>query len=366
MTGPVGVGVVGAGMISTQYLPNLVAAGDVEVRMLADLDRDRAASRAAEYGIPASGTVGELLARDDIEIVVNLTIPAAHVEVGLEAVAAGKHVFSEKPFALDRAGAEQLRAAAASAGVRVACAPDTILGAGLQTARRLIESGAIGDPLTGLSLFQVAGPESWHPNPDFLYARGGGPLLDMGPYYLTWLVELLGPVTRVVARGSTSHAERVVGSGPRAGTRFPVEVPTHVGGLLDFAGGASAQVVFSFQSALPRSGVLEVTGTEGALALPDPNGFDGASTLWRAGSDTAETVPATGSVLSRGHGVVELARALRAGRPERASGDLALHVLDVMLALEESAGHGDPVAISSTVAPTPVLPEGWDPLACTL
>ena len=366
MTGPVGVGVIGAGVISTQYLPNLRDAADVEVRMLADLDLDRAAARADEYGVPASGGVDELLARDDIEIVVNLTIPAAHASVGIQALEAGKHVFAEKPFALDLASATELRDAARRTGRRVASAPDTILGAGLQTARRLIASGAIGDPLTGLGMFQVSGPESWHPSPEFLYARGGGPLFDMGPYYLSWLVELLGPVTRVVGRGSTSHAERVIGSGPKAGQRFPVEVPTHVAGLLDFAGGASAQVVFSFQSALARSGVLELTGTEGALVLPDPNNFTGDATLWRAGSADGETITPQGSLLSRGHGVVDLARAIRDDRPERASGDLAFHVLEVMLALQASAEHGDAVAIASTVTPSAPLPDGWDPLARTL
>lgn len=366
MSGPVGVGVIGAGVISTQYIPNLMAAADVDVRMVADLDVNRAAARAAEYGVPSSGSVEELLARDDIEIVVNLTIPAAHVPVGIAAVEAGKHVFSEKPLGLDPASGRELLAAGARAGRRVACAPDTILGAGLQSARRLIEAGAIGDPLTGLTLFQVAGPEAWHPNPDFLYARGGGPLFDMGPYYLTWLTQVFGPVTRVVARGSRSHAEREIGSGPRAGERFPVEVPTHVAGLLDFASGASADVIFSFQSALPRSGVIEITGDVGAIALPDPNAFDGASTLWRAGADEAEVIAESGSTLTRGHGVVELARALREGRPERVSGELAFHVLEIMSALETSAGHGEAVALQSTMTPSPVLPADWDPLARTL
>lgn len=366
MSGPVGVGVIGAGVISTQYLANLRDAADVDVRMIADLDLDRAAARAEEFGVPASGAVDELIARDDIEIVVNLTIPAAHAAVGIQALESGKHVFSEKPFALDLASAAELRAAARGAALRVACAPDTILGAGLQTARRLVASGAIGVPLTALAMFQVSGPESWHPSPEFLYARGGGPLFDMGPYYLAWLVELVGPVTRVVARGSRSHAERVIGSGPRAGTRFPVEVPTHIAGLLEFPDGASAQVVFSFQSALARSGVLELTGTDGALVLPDPNTFDGSGTLWRAGSADGETIVPQGSLLSRGHGVIDLARAIREGRPERASGDLAFHVLEVMLALHASAEHGDAVEIASTVAPSAPLPDDWDPLARTL
>lgn len=369
-SGPVGVGVIGAGVISQQYLENLTRAADVSVVMVADLDTDRAAARAAEYGVPASGTVAELLARDDIEIVVNLTIPAAHVPVALDALAAGKHVWSEKPFALDLASGRALLDEAHRSGLRVACAPDTVLGAGIQTGRRLIEAGVIGEPLTALTLFQVSGPEAWHPSPEFLYARGGGPLFDMGPYYLSTLVQLLGPAARVVARGSQARASRVIGSGPRAGTAFPVEVPTHVAALIDFENGTTAQSTFSFQSSRPRVGVVEIAGTEGTLSLPDPNMFDGDLRIWRDGmfeESDAEVVPATGSTFSRGAGVVELARAIRAGRPERASGEFAFHVLDLMVSLQQSAEtDGGAVDIASTVAVPPALPEDWDPTASTL
>lgn len=368
--GQVGVGVIGAGVISNQYLENLTTAPDVRVVMVADLDTDRAATQAATYGVPSSGTVAELLARDDIEIVVNLTIPAAHVSVGLDVLAAGKHVWSEKPFALDLESGGRLLAEAHRARLRVACAPDTVLGAGIQTGRRLIESGAIGAPLTALTLFQVSGPESWHPNPDFLYARGGGPLFDMGPYYLSTLVQLMGPATRVVARGSLARARRVIGSGPRAGESFAVEVPTHVAALIDFENGTSAQSTFSFQSSRPRVGIVEISGTEGTLSLPDPNMFDGDLRIWRDGMSEetdAEVLPATGSTFSRGAGVVELARAIRAGVPERASGDFAFHVLDLMVSIQASAEtDGESVRIESTVTNPPALPEDWDPTAATL
>lgn len=369
-SGPMNVGVIGAGVISQQYLENLTRAADVRVVMVADLDTDRAAARAAEYGVPASGSVAELLARDDIEIVVNLTIPAAHVPVALDALAAGKHVWSEKPFALDLASGQALLDEAHRAGLRVACAPDTVLGAGIQTGRRLIEAGAIGEPLTALTLFQVSGPETWHPSPEFLYARGGGPLFDMGPYYLSTLVQLLGPAARVVARGSQARASRVIGSGPRAGTAFPVEVPTHVAALIDFESGTTAQSTFSFQSSRPRVGVVEIAGTEGTLSLPDPNMFEGELRIWRDGmfeESDAEVVPAVGSTFSRGAGVVELARAIRAGRPERASGEFAFHVLDLMVSLQQSAEtDGAAVEIASTVTVPPALPEDWDPTASTL
>ena len=369
MSGPVGIGVIGAGNISSQYLGNLTRAADVRVVMVADLDPARAAAQATAYGVAASGTPQDLLARDDIEIVVNLTTPAAHVPVSLDVLAAGKHVWSEKPLALDRESGARLMAAARDAGLRVACAPDTVLGAGTQTGRRMLEAGVIGEPLTALTLFDASGPESWHPNPDFLYARGGGPLFDMGPYYLSTLVQLLGSVSGVVARASTATATRRIGSGPRAGETFPVEVPTHIGALIDFRGGTSAISTFSFQSSRPRVGVVEISGTEGTLVLPDPNGFEGTIHVWRPGMNAeseAEAYPAVGSTFSRGAGVVELARAIRAGRPERASGDVAYHVLDVMVSLSESAERGERVAVESTVEVPPALPEAWDPVAATL
>lgn len=363
-SGPVGVGIIGAGVISTQYLDNLTTFPDVRVLFIADIDVDRARARAEQYGVVGFGSTEELLAHPDIEIVVNLTIPAAHVAVAKQALAAGKNVWTEKPIALDRQSGAELLAEAQRLGLRVATAPDTFLGAGLQTGRRLIEEGRIGTPLTALTLFQVAGPESWHPSPDFLYAAGGGPLFDMGPYYLTTLVQNLGPVSRVAATVSTARQVRVIGSGPRAGEEFPVEVPTHVSALLQFASGASAQSVFSFQSHLSRSGFVEIAGTEGTLVFPDPNMFDGELLLWGEG-DEPERIE-TVKVAERGTGVVDLARAIRAGVPERASGELAFHVLDIMVSIIEAAESGAFVDLTSTVAVQPPLPADWDPRAATL
>lgn len=363
-TGPVGVGVIGAGVISTQYLDNLTTFPDVQVLFVSDLDVSRAQAQAEKYGVPGYGTTKELLAHPDIEIVVNLTIPAVHVEVAMKALAAGKNVWTEKPIALDRESGAELLAEARRLGLRVATAPDTFLGAGLQTGRRLIEDGRIGTPLTALTLFQVSGPESWHPNPDFLYAKGAGPLFDMGPYYLTTLVQNLGPVTRVAATASQSRATRVIGSGPRAGEEFTVEVPTHVSALLEFEGGASAQSVFSFQSHLSRAGFVEIAGTEGTLVFPDPNMFEGDLVLW-SGADEPETIPTT-KIAERGTGVVDLARAIRAGVPERASGELAFHVLDIMVSIIEATESGTFVDVESTVEVQPPLPSDWDPRAATL
>ena len=361
MTDRVGIGVVGAGVISTQYLDTLTRAADVDVRFVADLDPARARARATEFGVPDGGTVEALLADDAIEIVVNLTVPAAHVEVALRALAAGRHVWNEKPIAPDRTGARAVLDAARTAGLRVAAAPDTLLGPGFQAALRLVADGAVGTPISALTLLQTPGPEHWHPDPAFLFQDGAGPLLDMGPYYLTALVQLLGPVVGVQALGSRARAERTVGSGPRAGQRFAVTVPTQVSALYRFAGGASAQSLFSFDSPRVRRR-FELTGTEGTLVVPDPNTFIGAPEIHRAGGEV-HRLARTATTAGRGTGVVELARAVRDGRPERASGELAYHVLDTMLATLEAAESGAAVAVASTAPPVPPLPDGWDPLA---
>ena len=365
-TGRVGVGIIGAGVISTQYLDNLTTFPDVDVRFVADIDVERAKAQAEKYGVPGSGTVEELLADEAIEIVVNLTIPAAHVEVARQVLAAGKHVFSEKPFSLDRESGLELLAEANRLGLRVATAPDTFLGAGLQTGKRLIAEGRIGTPLTAVTMFQGPGPESWHPNPDFYYVRGGGPLFDMGPYYVTALVQNLGPVRRVAATRSTARVERVIGSGPRAGVTFPVETPTHFSALLEFESGASAQSIYSFESSIRRGGVVEFTGTEGAVVFPDPNNFVGDVEIWTDASDAAEVVPAVGVTSGRGTGVLELARAIRAGVPERANGEQAYHVVDIMVSITEAAESGQWVEVTSTVPPSQALPIDFDPTERTL
>lgn len=361
--GRVGVGVIGAGVISNQYLENLTSFPDLDVRFVADIDLARARAQADKFGVPGSGTVEELLADEAIEIVVNLTIPKVHVEVALQALAAGKNVWSEKPFALDRASGRELLDAAHAAGLRVATAPDTFLGSGIQSARRLIENGDIGAPLTALTLMQSPGPESWHPNPDFLFQEGAGPLFDIGPYYLTALVQMFGPVARVSASASRARETRVIGSGPRAGEEFAVTVPTHVSALYEFESGQTAQAVFSFDSKLGRT-QFEVAGVDGTLVVPDPNTFEGE--LLVHGSDGIETFPSTGTTDSRGIGVVELARAIRAGVPERASGEQAYHVLDIMVSTIEAGESRTPVEVESTVNVAPALPEDWDPRAATL
>ena len=365
-TGKVGVGLIGAGVISTQYLDNLTTFPDLDVRFIADIDLERAKAQADKYGVPHSGTVEQLLADDDIEIVVNLTIPAVHAEVATQVLRAGKHVWSEKPFSLDRESGLALLALAEELDLRVATAPDTFLGSGLQTGKRLIAEGRIGEPLTAVTMFQGPGPEGWHPNPDFYYVPGGGPLFDMGPYYVTTLVQNLGPVKRVAAHASTARAERSIGSGPRAGQTFPVTTPTHFSALLEFESGATAQSVYSFQSSIRRAGLVEFAGTEGAIAFPDPNHFEGDVAIWTDASDQPELVKSTGVTTTRGTGVLELARAIRAGVPERANGAQAYHVVDVMVSILEAATTGEWVDVVSTMPAAEPLPEDWDPTASTL
>ena len=363
--GPVGVAVIGAGNISKQYLDNLTVFPDLKVHVIADLFEDAAGARAKEYGIAEWGSPELALNHPDVEIIVNLTIPAAHVEVATAAVNAGKHVWTEKPFSLDRESGLGLLKTADAADIRLGCAPDTFLGAGLQTARRFIERGDIGTPLTGLTVFQTPGPESWHPNPAFLFQHGAGPLFDMAPYYLTALVQTFGSVRRVAAVGSSAKETRIIGSGPNAGEEFAVEVPTHVSAMVQFAGGQSSHSVFSFESPRLRVGFLEITGSEATLSLPDPNDFDGDLLLWRPGAEEPEIIPATGPANGRGLGVLDMARALRSGAPHRATGGLAYHVLDTMVSITESVETGAFVDVVSSAPTSAALPEDWGPTAAT-
>lgn len=363
---PVQVGIIGAGDVCGQYLRTLRAYPDIEVRGIADLDLGRAKAQAAEHDLPFAGTADELLGIDDIELVLNLTTPAAHADVALAVIAAGRHLWGEKPLALDRAGARAILDAAAKADVTVGNAPDTILGPGIQTAQRLLDGGAIGPPQTVLTLMQGPGPEAWHPRPQFLFARGAGPLFDIGPYYLTTLVQLFGPVAVVQSAGHRARAERVIGSGPDAGTRFPVEVDTHVSVLTRFRSGVVATSIYSFDSPVRRQR-FEVTGTNGALRVP-VSGFNEPPQLLNPEAGDARRwtdVAPVGEARDRGVGVLEMARAIRAHHSPRASGELAYHVLDVMLAIEESAATGRPAELASSAPPVPPLPAGWSSTAST-
>ncbi|MBL1111126.1 Gfo/Idh/MocA family oxidoreductase [Streptomyces sp. 110] len=367
---PVGIGIVGAGNISDEYLTNLRKFPDICLVIVGDLDIARAEAQARKYGVGEWGTTQDVLTHSDVDIVVNLTIPAAHAEISSAAVVAGKHVWSEKPIAIDRSSARTLLDEAAAAGLRVGVAPDTVLGPGVQTARRAIVRGDIGTPLSAQTVMQSAGPDAWHPSPEFLFAQGAGPLFDMGPYYITALVSLFGSVVRVSAVGSTGRAVRTIKTGDRAGTEFAVGVPTHVSALAQFDNGGVSQSIFSFDSPLTRTGVVEITGTEGTLILPDPNYFAGDVKITRAPSSDGEaeweTVKPVGIEAGRGLGVLDMARAIRGQQPHIATGDLGYHVLDTLMSIDESVASGETVHVGSRVDAILLVPEGRDPYEATL
>jgi predicted dehydrogenase len=350
-----GIGIVGLGAISGQYLNTFSACPGIRIAAVADLNTARAAEVAAETGAVALG-VDELMAHPDVDTVLNLTIPAAHADIALQAIAAGKHVYGEKPLAASFEDAERVVAAGEAAGVKVGCAPDTVLGTGTQTARASIDKGDIGTPTFATATMIASGHERWHPNPDFYYTEGGGPLLDMGPYYVTALVHLLGPVVSVTGASSRSRDERVIGSGPRAGERIPVSIDSHVTGILEHAGGALSTVVMSFDGHATKAPNIEVHGTEGTIGVPDPNHFDGEVSLHRIGDDRIVLPASAGFAESgRGAGLIDMARA-SGDRAPRADGALALHVLEVMTSLLRSAETGGRLDIRTSVARPELVP----------
>lgn len=347
------VGIVGVGQISGQYLKTLPRLTNLELTAVADLDPTRT--------VPGvrSLTPTELYSSDDVDIILNLTIPAAHHDVALAAIDAGKPVYTEKPLAATTKQAREILDAAAQAGVAVGCAPDTVLGTGIQTARAALDSGQIGKPIAAAAFMTTPGHERWHPAPEFYYQPGGGPLLDMGPYYLTALITLLGPIRRVAGMASTPQPTRTT----VAGKTFPVDVATHVTGVLEHTNGALSTLLMSFEvwaADLPR---IEVYGTGGSLSVPDPNGFHGPVRIFRAGSETWADQPEAGGYpnAARGYGLSDFARAIRSGGQPRASGDLAYHVLDVMESLLTAAQTGNSVPVTSTVERPAPVPGGARP-----
>ena len=357
------IGVVGAGQISGAYLDTLRRLSNVQVVAVADLDQARARTAAAAVPGARPLAAADLLAAGGVDLVLNLTIPAAHAEVAHAAIAAGKHVYGEKPLAVTTGQAREVLAAAARAGVRVGCAPDTVLGTGVQTARACLDAGQIGAPVAATAFMVTPGHERWHPAPEFYYLPGGGPLFDMGPYYLTALVTLLGPVRRVAGMAATPRATRVICSGPRAGTEIEVEVATHVTGVLEHGNGALSTLVMSFDVWAGRLPHLEVYGAGGSLSVPDPNGFGGAVQIFRAGTEDWAPVAEAGGYrgAARGYGVSDLASALTTGAAHRANGEVAYHVLDVMEGLLAAADSGHAVDVTSSCDRPPAVPFGARP-----
>jgi predicted dehydrogenase len=325
---PLRVGVVGCGIIATRYVKDSPAFDGWLPVACADLDTELANAFATEHGLRAL-SVDELIADPEVELVLNLTPPRAHAPVVGAALAAGKHVYTEKPLAATADEARALVAEAARRGLRLGCAPDTFLGSAYETGRRLIEEGAIGRPLGAIATILVGGPDSWHPNAEMFYRAGGGPLLDLAPYYLTAIVSLLGPIESVAGFAETPTPHRTLGAGPRAGEVITVDVPTHAATVLRLEQGALATLVVSFEARGQYLSGLVVHGTEASLVLPDANAF-GGDVLLRSGPSDVETVAyeTFGERETRGLGIDELVAALREERPHRASGELALHVLE--------------------------------------
>ncbi|WP_415854162.1 Gfo/Idh/MocA family protein [Sinomonas sp. G460-2] len=364
--GPVGIAVVGTGSISPEYLRNLTAFPDVEVRWVVGRDQDRAAARAAEFAVPRYGSLEDAIKDDSVEIVVNLATPAAHLEVGLAALDAGKHVWSEKPLAVDPQSARTLMQKASECGLRVSVAPDTTLGPALQSARAAIDRGEIGHPVYATTSFESSGPEMWHPDPEFLYEVGAGPLYDVGPYFIGGLVHLLGTVSRVSAAATRGSSTRVIASGPKAGSRFPVLVPTTVIATLEFENGAIAGARFSFDSIGSGTGNLDVIGTDGLLsALSHEQLFDHPGKVRRRNGE-AVTLQAETTPFRRGLGVIDLARSIREAKPDRTPGELGLHVLEVLAAIDEASRAGESIAVESKAPLVASMDSSWDPMVETL
>lgn len=356
---PVRVGLIGAGNIAPAYFRGAAEFEILDVVAIADINMKAAEARAEEFGVEAV-TVEALLDNPDVEIIVNLTVPKVHAEVNMRILEAGKHAYCEKPFAVERADGQKVLAMAAEKNLRVGCAPDTFLGGGIQTCRKLIDDGWIGRPVAASAFMMGHGPENWHPNPDFFYKVGGGPMFDMGPYYLTALVNLMGPVKRVTGSAQISFSQRVIGNRKqRYGETIDVEIPTHVTGTLDFESGAVGTLIMSFDVWGTQAPRIEIYGSEGTLSVPDPNTFRGPVYLRQAGSKEFVEVPLTHSAeVGRSIGVADMAYAIRSGRPHRASGELAYHVLDLMHSFGDASSSEKHVHPESTCTQPAALPLG--------
>ncbi len=353
----VAVGIIGCGNISGIYFETARKFPILRIAACADLDLARAQARGTEFGVRAC-TVDELLADPEIAIVINLTVPRAHAAVSMAILEAGKHVYTEKPLTTTLDDATRVLNLARERHLRVGSAPDTALGGGIQTCRKLIDDGWIGTPVAASAFMTCHGHETWHPDPAFYYQVGGGPMLDMGPYYMSALITCLGPAQRVTGMASRAFAQRIVTSTPKYGTVIPVEVPTHLTGAIAFANGAVTTMTMSFDIWAAQLPSIEIYGTEGSLSVPDPNGFGGPVRIHRGGDSGWQDVPLThgNTVNSRGLGVADMAYALRSGRPHRANGEVAYHALEIMQAFATSSDSGQVVDLQSTCSRPAAVP----------
>lgn len=351
MESPLRVGIVGCGNISGIYFENLGKYRSTQVVACSDLDCDRAKAAAEKYSVPNALTTEDLISHPEVDLVLNLTIPIAHAIVADAAVEAGKHVYNEKPLTISLADGKRLVANASEKGVRVGCAPDTFLGAGIQACRKLIDDGVIGEPIACEAHMQCHGHESWHPAPEFYYQQGGGPMLDMGPYYLTALVNLMGGIKRVAGISRITFPTRTITSQPKNGNLINVETPTHITGTVEFCSGAIGMVVQSFDVWHGNVEPLIIHGSEGSLSVGDPNQFGDKVRVRTKHDKDWQDVPFQHGFASnnRGLGVLDIAHSIQHSLPHRASGELALHVLEAMHAFTNSSESGQHVMLSTKV-----------------
>ncbi|WP_162654858.1 Gfo/Idh/MocA family oxidoreductase [Lentilitoribacter sp. Alg239-R112] len=356
-----GVGIIGCGNISAAYMQLVPMFKGIQVRACADINHNAAVARAEEFDIRAE-SIDDLLMAGDIDIIVNLTIPAAHVEVSSAILNAGKHVYSEKPFVLSTEEGNVLKKLANEKGLRIGSAPDTFLGSTHQRARALIDSGAVGKITSGTAVVQSHGMEHWHPNPDFFFQPGAGPMLDLGPYYISNLIQLISPVKRVTAMTSSPSKTRTISCGPRDGEKVPVETPTTIHALLEFDNGAIINLITSWDVWAQSHSNMELYGEKGTLFVPDPNFFGGELRLteeseevvlphWEHPFEKENYVDKnSGNHQSnyRGAGLADMALAIQEGRPQRCSLEFAHHVVDVMASILKSGETGQTIELSTT------------------
>jgi predicted dehydrogenase len=338
------IGIVGTGNISKIYLDNLTGMFGKKVKLTSIMDEifERSEKAAAEYNIKAFRSLDEMLESGDVDIILNITPPKEHFKIALAAVKKKKHVYNEKPLCSKREEAVQLIKAAAENGVRVGGAPDTFLGAGIQTSRKLIDDGWIGKPVAATAVMMSRGPEHWHPSPHFFYQDGGGPMFDIGPYYITALISLLGSVKRICGSARISSPERIITNQQQYGEKINVEVPTHIAGILDFACGTVAVVITSFDVYSHSMPCIEIYGTEGTIKVPDPNTFGGPVFVRRLREEKWSEIPLLNNYSEncRGLGIIEMAQAIEEKKPHRASAELTSHVLEVMHGIHDASASG--------------------------
>ena len=363
MTKDLRVGIIGCGNISTAYLQLASMFKGYDIVAVADINMDNARAREAEFDVRAQ-TVDDLLAAADVDLVINLTIPAAHVDVSRAILKAGKHVYSEKPFVLCLAEAQELGDIAKAEGVRIGSAPDTFMGGSHQLARNLIDAGAIGKVTSGTAVVMSSGMEDWHPNPDFFFQKGGGPILDLGPYYICNLVQLLGPVQKVTSFTGMASDTRTIQNGPRNGETVPVETPTTIHSVLSFESGAIITLLASWDVWASNHPIMELYGSEGTMDVPDPNFFGGILTVTERSGDPVEkswdhpfSVPNFEETQAnyRGAALADMALAIAEGRPHRCNDEFATHVVEVMTAILEAGETGTVMTMTTTCSKPDVL-----------